>query len=171
MQVFLGLGSNLDSPLTQLQRATNAVDALTATRVLARSPVYRNPALPLPGETISTQPDYCNAVLLIETGLEPLALLDALQAIELAQGRVRGERWAARTLDIDLLLYGDRMMDHPRLTVPHPGLAARRFVLQPLADIAPALHLPAGTPLAGRTVRDLLAQCPPGPLAVAGQLT
>lgn len=171
MQVFLGLGSNLDSPVTQLQQAVIAIAGLPATRVLACSPVYRNPALPLPGETVSTQPDYCNAVLLIETTLDALALLDGLQGIERAQGRVRGERWAARTIDIDLLLYGDRIIDQPRLTVPHPGLAARRFVLQPLADLAPELRLPAAAPLRGRSVRELLAACPPGPLSLVGQLT
>lgn len=164
MRAWIGLGSNLDDPLAQLQRAVAALAAHPAVRIAARSPVYRNPAMLQPGQP--PQPDYLNAVVGIDTTLEPLALLDLLQAIEQAQGRVRGERWGARTLDLDILLYDDRVIDLPRLVVPHPGLRERRFALQPLADIAPGLRLPDGT-----TIATLLAACPPAPLGMVGQLT
>lgn len=165
VRAWLGLGSNLDDPPAQLQHAVHALAALPQTRVVLRSPVYRNPALPVPGQP--PQPDYFNAVVAVDTGLAPLALLDSLQGIENARGRVRGSvRWAARTLDIDLLLYGSETLRLTRLTVPHPELAGRRFVLQPLLDIAPALALPDGT-----AVADLLARCPPGELTLAGRLT
>lgn len=163
MRAWLGLGSNLDDPLTQLQRAVEALRRLPGTRVTACSPVYRNPALRLPGQP--PQPDYCNAVVAIDTDFAPLPLLDALQAIETAQGRVREQRWGARTLDLDLLLYGNDVIDHPRLQVPHPAMRERRFVLQPLADIDPGLQLPDGC-----TVSEWLARCPPSPLTVAGRL-
>lgn len=164
MRAFLALGSNRDEPLAQLQRAVAALERLPSTRVTARSPVYRNPALLLPDQT--PQPDYCNAVVAVETALAPTALLAAVQAIETAQGRVRTERWGARTIDIDILLYGDETIALPQLTVPHPGLRQRRFVLQPLADIAPDLRLPDGS-----TVTELLRQCPAAALAAAGRLT
>jgi 2-amino-4-hydroxy-6-hydroxymethyldihydropteridine diphosphokinase len=102
------------------------------------------------------QPDYVNAVMAIETDLEPLALLDRLQAIEVLEGRVRiGERWGPRTLDLDLLVFGNQVIQHPRLTVPHPGLAVREFVLHPLAEILPDLDVPG----VGR-IRELAEQCP-----------
>ena len=106
------------------------------------SPLYRNPAIG-PGQ----QPDYLNAVAELHTTLDAPMLLSQLQSIELAQGRVRNERWAARTLDLDLLLYGDACIDLPQLQVPHPRLCERNFVLYPLHDIAPDLVLPHGTSL------------------------
>lgn len=163
MRAWLALGSNLDDPPAQLQRAVDALRRLPGTRVIACSPVYRNPALQLPGQ--SPQPDYCNAVVAVDTDLAPLPLLDALQAIETAQGRVRGQRWGARTLDLDLLLYGNEVIDHPRLQVPHPAMRERRFVLQPLVDIEPELRLPDGS-----TAGEWLARCPPSPLTAAGRL-
>ena len=102
------------------------------------------------------QPDYVNAVMAIETSLAPLDLLDLLQSIESLEGRVRlGERWGPRTLDLDLLLYGEQVIQHPRLVVPHPGLAVREFVLHPLAEILPDLEVPG----LGR-IRELAEQCP-----------
>ena len=101
------------------------------------------------------QPDYFNAVAALDTTLPPLELLDALQAIERAAGRERTGHWAPRTLDLDLLLYGEAVIDHPRLTVPHPGIAARDFVLQPLHDLDPDLVIPAAGSLA-----TLLEHCP-----------
>lgn len=164
MHAWIGLGSNLagdtDGPRMQLQCAVDALAQLPDTRVTAVSPVYRSPAMLLPDGSSPEQPDYCNAVALLDTSLMPLALLDALQAIESRQGRIRAERWGARTLDLDLLLFGNAAFNDERLTVPHPGIAERRFVLQPLFDIAPDLALPDGRP-----VRDLLAHCPPSPLA------
>ncbi|WP_371822599.1 2-amino-4-hydroxy-6-hydroxymethyldihydropteridine diphosphokinase [Methylococcus sp. EFPC2] len=156
---YLGLGSNLDDPLRQLRNARAAVAALPQTREFACSRYYRSaPMGP------ADQPDYVNAVLAVQTTLEPEALLCALQAIEAAQGRVRkaGERWGARTLDLDILLYGDRVICTDRLTVPHVGIAQREFVLYPLAEIAPAdLDIPGYGRLA-----DLLDGCPLRGLAV-----
>ena len=142
---YVALGSNLDDPRRQVDVALAALAALPRTRLLAHSPWYRSRAVG-PGE----QPDYINGVALLETALEPLELLDALQKQEAAQGRERTERWGPRTIDLDLLLYGERLIDHPRLTVPHPRLAERAFVLCPLADLNPDLVLPDGTSLASR---------------------
>lgn len=150
-QCFLGLGSNQADPEQQLYRACAAIATLPGTFVLKCSPFYRSTPL-----GPADQPDYVNAVIAVQTDLEPLELLDRLQAIELAQGRNRnGERWGPRTLDLDILLYGDQQLDLPRLRVPHYHMHARPFVLYPLADIAPGLRLPDGTELA-----ELLSKCP-----------
>ena len=154
---FIGLGSNLADPRQQVTSALQELSELAATRLHSRSALYRSaPMGP------QDQPDYINAVARLETGLAPDALLDALQAIEARHGRERsGERWGARTLDLDLLLYGDRRIDNPRLRVPHPGIADRNFVLYPLAEIAPDLDLPGLGPL-----RTLLTRCTPSGLAL-----
>lgn len=165
MHAWIGLGSNLGDPRAQLQRAVDALARLPGTTLRAVSPVYRNPAMTMPDDPRSDQPDYLNAVALIDTALAPLALLDALQEIEAAQGRVRQQRWGARTLDLDLLLYGNQHFTHERLVIPHPGVRERRFVLQPLADISPDLVLPDGS-----VVRDLLARCAPSPMFNDGTL-
>lgn len=162
-RAWIGLGSNLGDPLAQLQRAVSALSSLPDSTLAAVSDAYRNPALTLPGS--APQPDYLNAVAALDTLLEPLALLDALQAIENEQGRVREQRWGARTLDLDLLLLGDLILDTPRLLLPHPAIPQRLFVLQPLIDLAPELILPDG-----RTIRTLLAACPPAPLEPAGKI-
>jgi 2-amino-4-hydroxy-6-hydroxymethyldihydropteridine diphosphokinase len=133
----IGLGSNLDDPVRQVGSALDELAGLPLSRLLRRSSLYRSPPM---GPT--DQPDYVNAAALIETALEPLELLDVLQAIEAAHGRRRELRWGPRTLDLDLLVYGDLRLDHPRLTLPHPGIAGRAFVLVPLAEIAPDLELP-----------------------------
>jgi 2-amino-4-hydroxy-6-hydroxymethyldihydropteridine diphosphokinase len=137
--VFLGLGSNLDAPKQQLQRAISALQQLPTSELLAVSPFYRSAPVGPAG-----QPDYCNAVVKMRTQLSSLALLDATQAIEHAQGRVRAERWSARTLDIDLLLVDQLQQQCERLTLPHPYLHHRNFVVYPLWDIAPDLVLPDG---------------------------
>lgn len=157
---YIGLGSNLANPQRQIQRACRALAVLPDSRLLRCSAFYRSRPLQTGVETgphgAVEQPDYINAVAAVETGLTPLALLDALLAIERDQGRVRdGHRWGARTLDLDILLYGQEIIIEPRLTVPHPGMAEREFVLYPLAQIAPRLVLPDGRPLS-----DLLAKCP-----------
>lgn len=159
IRAYLGLGSNLEQPARQLSRALEALAALPRSRLACVSAVYRSAAVG-PGP----QPDYLNAVVGLDTALAPLALLAQLQAIELAQGRVRTVRWGPRTLDLDLLLYGRRHIDTPRLQVPHPGLAERDFVLYPLAEIAgEALLLPDGTDIA-----TLLRRCPRGDLTRTG---
>lgn len=150
-RVYIGLGSNLAEPVTQLRGALSALGNLPQTRLAAVSSLYASDPL---GPT--DQPRYVNAVAALDTGLAPLQLLDALQAIELSQGRVRkDERWGPRTLDLDILLFGQRCIDEPRLQVPHYHMHARAFVLYPLAEIADDLQLPDGRPL-----RALLEACP-----------
>ena len=139
-QVAIGIGSNLADPLAQVQQAVLALHGLSATSVLAVSPWYGSKPVGGPAD----QPDYVNGAALLCTHLAPHALLAALQAIEQQQGRERHSRWAARTLDLDLLLYGEAMIEDERLSVPHPRLVERQFVLQPLADIAPDWRLPNG---------------------------
>lgn len=150
----IGLGSNLAGPAQQVRRALAELAALPESRLLRHSGLYRSPPL-----GPQDQPDYVNAVAALATRLAPLALLDALQALETGHRRVRSERWGPRTLDLDLLLYGNRRLDLPRLQVPHPGLPLRNFVLYPLAEIDPQLEIPGHGPLA-----ELLARCPRGAL-------
>lgn len=155
VSAFIGLGSNLDDPLRQVRTALAELAELPSSRVSAVSSLYRSVPLQGPGVP-QDQPDYINAVARLESALTAEALLDALQAIEARHGRVRGSaHWGPRTLDLDILLYGDLRIDTPRLRVPHPGLAERNFVLQPLAEIAPDLDIPGQGPL-----RELLARCP-----------
>lgn len=135
--VFLGLGSNLSDPRLQLQKAITALAGLRKSRLVAVSSFYRSrPMGP------QDQPEYLNAVASLETDLEPEALLDALQTIERDHGRVRDRHWGARTLDLDILLYGNEVISTERLTVPHPGLQLREFVLYPLYELAPELDVP-----------------------------
>ena len=142
IDAYIGLGSNLEGPVDQLLKAFGELNDLPQTRLIKRSPLYRSRPLGPAG-----QPDYVNAVAWVQTALEAHALLDGLQAIELAHSRVRGERWGARTLDLDLLIYGDRRIDSERLVVPHPQMHCRAFVLVPLHDVAPGLLLPGLGPL------------------------
>lgn len=139
---FIGLGSNLEGPLDQVTRALEELDHLPTTRLAAASPLYASkPMGP------ADQPDFINAVAKLVTRLSPLALLDQLQALEQRHRRRRQRHWGPRTLDLDLLLYEQRHQSSPRLTLPHPGIGERNFVLTPLADIAPALELD-GVPVA-----------------------
>jgi 2-amino-4-hydroxy-6-hydroxymethyldihydropteridine diphosphokinase len=149
-RVYIGLGSNLAAPDQQLRAALDAMGGLPQTRLVQASAFYASDSL-LPG-----QPRYTNAVAALDTALAPLVLLDALQAIENDQGRERKERWGPRTLDLDILLFGERLIDEPRLKVPHYHMQARAFVLYPLAELAPAELVLAD----GRALSALLAQCP-----------
>ncbi|HFC54224.1 MAG TPA: 2-amino-4-hydroxy-6-hydroxymethyldihydropteridine diphosphokinase [Gammaproteobacteria bacterium] len=159
VRAYVGLGSNLQDPVRQVRCALLALKQLPGTRVVASSSLYRSPPL---GD--KPQPDYINAVAALDTVLEPHRLLDELQALERRQGRRRGgERWGPRTLDLDLLLYGDLRINTRRLTVPHPGLVERAFVLYPLHEIAPDLHLGAAGPLA-----DLVSGEPAGLTVLPG---
>jgi len=143
IRVYLALGSNLAQPLDQVNAALEALAALPQTRLAACSSFYRSTPL-----GPQDQPDYLNAVVALDTTLLPEALLDATQAIEQRQGRVRkAERWGPRTLDLDMLLYGDQVISTPRLTVPHYDMMNREFMLYPLAEIAPDLVFPDGTVL------------------------
>jgi 2-amino-4-hydroxy-6-hydroxymethyldihydropteridine diphosphokinase len=151
---YVALGSNLGDRLSTLRAAVRRLGAAPGVRVAAVSPVYEAAAHTLAGQ--APQPDFLNAVARLETGLEPAALLHVLLEVEETLGRRRAERWAARPLDLDLLLYGDRVIEEPGLHVPHPRLPERRFVLAPLADLAPDLPVPG----AAATVGELLARCP-----------
>lgn len=144
---FVGLGSNLGDSRRQVLDAFDALDTLPRTALLQHSRLFRTPPW---GRT--DQPAYVNAAAALATQLPAAELLHGLLGIERHAGRVRGERWGPRTLDLDLLLYGDGVIDVAGLTVPHPHLAERAFVLLPLADIAPERQVPGR----GR-VRDLLA--------------
>lgn len=149
---YIGLGSNLADPGRQVRQALQALDKLSDTRLLLSSQLYNSAPL-----GPQNQPDYINAVAAVETRLAPEPLLDALQELERRQGRVRtGPRWGARTLDLDLLLYGEQQLATARLQVPHPGIAQRNFVLYPLAEIAPSLNIPGLGP-----IQTLLARCSP----------
>ncbi|MBT3309549.1 MAG: 2-amino-4-hydroxy-6-hydroxymethyldihydropteridine diphosphokinase [Gammaproteobacteria bacterium] len=130
MRAVVGLGSNLQQPERQLRQALDALRAIAEEGVVKASSLYRSPPM-----GPQDQPDYINAVAVIETVLEPLELLDQLQQIEQQQGRERKRHWGERTLDLDLLLYGDQSIDHPRLQVPHPGITERSFVLLPMQEV------------------------------------
>ncbi|WP_298398864.1 2-amino-4-hydroxy-6-hydroxymethyldihydropteridine diphosphokinase [uncultured Azonexus sp.] len=134
---YIALGANLGDPAATVNAAFAALDQLPESRLLAKSALYRTAPV-----GIADQPEFVNAAALIDTTLAPEALLDALLGIEQAFGRVRAERNGPRTLDLDLLLYDDLMLATPRLTLPHPRLHLRAFVLQPLADLAPDLAIP-----------------------------
>jgi 2-amino-4-hydroxy-6-hydroxymethyldihydropteridine diphosphokinase len=135
-RVFVGLGANLGDAVATVRAAFEALDALPGTRVVARSALYRSAPIDAQGA------DYINAVAQLQTELSPAALLRALQAVEARFGRERPYRNAPRTLDLDLLLYGQRRMAAPLLTVPHPRMQERAFVLVPLIEIAPDLAQP-----------------------------
>lgn len=127
---LIGLGANIEDPARQLQLAVNALDELADSTVVACSPVYRSkPMGP------QDQPDFLNACVELRTTLSPAALLTALQAIEAAQGRERRRHWGERSIDLDLLLHGRETMNTDSLTLPHPGIIARDFVLRPLIDL------------------------------------
>ncbi|WP_341679056.1 2-amino-4-hydroxy-6-hydroxymethyldihydropteridine diphosphokinase [Niveibacterium sp. SC-1] len=146
---WIALGANLGDPVAMLGEAFDALADLPDTRLAARSSLYRTAPIDAPG-----QPDYYNAVASLETALSADTLLDALQDIETRCGRVRAYRNAPRTLDLDLLLYGDEQRESERLTLPHPRMHLRAFVLAPLVELAPALTIP------GRgAIGPLLAAC------------
>ena len=153
---YIAIGSNLADPVAQAKEAIIALQALPESRFISVSSLYASKPM-----GSQQQPDYINAVACIDTCLAPIDLLDALQHIENEQGRVRKEHWGARTLDLDILLYGDEVMSTPRLTVPHYGMKVREFVLYPLAEIAPQLQLPCGQALS-----ELLEACPRNDLAI-----
>ena len=138
---YIGLGSNLSDPRAQVINAAKAIGNIIESNVITLSSLYLSkPMGP------QDQNDYINAVIAIETSLSALELLDALQSIENSAGRVRKDnRWGARILDCDILLYGSESIEDERLTIPHYGMKLREFVLLPLAEIAPSLHLPDGS--------------------------
>ncbi len=141
IRVYLAIGSNLASPLDQVNAALNAIAEIPETQIVAVSAFYRTPPL-----GPQDQPDYLNAAVALDTSLAAEALLDQTQRIELEQGRTRkAERWGPRTLDLDVMLYGNQHIHTARLTVPHYDMHNRMFMLWPLLEIAPDLILPEGT--------------------------
>ncbi|HZX31016.1 MAG TPA: 2-amino-4-hydroxy-6-hydroxymethyldihydropteridine diphosphokinase [Rhodocyclaceae bacterium] len=134
---YIALGANIGDPAATVRAAFAALSGLPGMRLAAASSLYRTAPVGL-----ANQPDFINAVARVETTLEPQALLQALLALEADFGRIRLERNGPRTLDLDLLLYGDRVLDTPDLILPHPRLHLRAFVLAPLAEIAPDLTIP-----------------------------
>ena len=143
---YIGLGSNLDKPLQQVTTAINALASLG--QIVRRSPWYTSKAVGPANADGTPQPDYINGVAELHTALDACTLLNALQSIEQTQGRQRNQRWGARTLDLDILLFNNLAMDIPGLIIPHPRMLERNFVLVPLFDIAPGLILPDGRKLA-----------------------
>jgi len=161
---YIGLGSNLAdascSAEQHIQTAISQLDELEQCRVVACSSLYLSaPMGP------QDQDDYFNAVAEVETGLSAMRLLDALQDIENRHGRERNQHWGPRTLDLDILLYGDTEIDDDRLTVPHAGLCEREFVLYPLFEIAPQLVIPARGKLS-----EIVKQCPERGLKQVGDI-
>ncbi|MDR2092060.1 MAG: 2-amino-4-hydroxy-6-hydroxymethyldihydropteridine diphosphokinase [Azoarcus sp.] len=138
VRAHVAFGANLGDPFAALDGALAALAALPDTRIAARSAFYRSAPLGVADE----QPDYINAVIALDTGLAPQALLDALLAVEAAGGRTRDAALAPRAIDLDLLLHGDTVLQTQTLTLPHPRMHQRAFVLLPLADIAPDLVIP-----------------------------
>lgn len=151
-RAWIGVGSNLGDAAAYVRAGAQALADLPDTQAGPVSTLYRTAPV-----GVTDQPDFCNAVAAVDTSLPPLELLAGLQWIEQAHDRVRTRRWGPRTLDLDLLLYGDRVVRESNLTVPHPRLHERAFVLVPLAEVAPCLSVPG----AGR-VDELTA-------AVSGQ--
>lgn len=140
---YIAIGSNLASPLEQVNAAVQALGEIPQSRIVAVSSFYRTPPL-----GPQDQPDYLNAAVVLETTLDAETLLDNTQRIELQQGRVRkAERWGPRTLDLDIMLFGDEVINTERLTVPHYDMKNRGFMLWPLFEVAPDLIFPDDIPL------------------------
>lgn len=131
IRCYLGLGSNLKSPERQLRQALTKIKKLPRCSLTQISSVYTNPAVGL-----KAQPNFCNMVVSLKTSLPPEKLLQYCQAIELKHQRIRKKKWGARTLDIDLLLYGDQKIHTPFLTIPHPQMLNRDFVMIPLLELS-----------------------------------
>jgi len=147
-QVFLGLGANLGNPAANLCQALELM-AQAGLKIRACSSFYQTAAV-----GFTQQPDFVNAVALVETELAPLELLDVLQGIEQQLGRKPTFRWGPRVIDLDILLYGNAVVRNKRLCIPHPHLAERKFVLQPLVEIAPEVR----HPVSGKTAKEMLAE-------------
>ncbi len=134
---YVALGANLGDPVSTIKSAIAMLRSLSATRFLACSSLYRTAPVGL-----HNQPDFINAVMALDTQLTPRALLEKLFAVEAEFGRLRSTKNAPRTLDLDLLLHGDTICNDPQLTLPHPRMHLRAFVLAPLAEIAPQVFIP-----------------------------
>ncbi|MCL6271774.1 2-amino-4-hydroxy-6-hydroxymethyldihydropteridine diphosphokinase [Sansalvadorimonas sp. 2012CJ34-2] len=157
---YIGLGSNLENPRQQVLTAVEEIAGISNSMLEHASQLYQSDPVG-PGE----QEDYINAVVAIRTELTAIELLDQLQAIEQIHNRKRIIRWGARTLDLDILLYGDQIIDNERLIIPHKEMHWRNFVLCPLADIEPELTLPTG-----QSLQKLLQKCEDNGLSVIGKI-
>jgi 2-amino-4-hydroxy-6-hydroxymethyldihydropteridine diphosphokinase len=158
MRAYVGVGSNLGDRWAHLARAARGLRASPRVTVLRGSTVWETAPVGPP------QPDYLNAVLELESGLTADGLHQLMRLVEDGAGRERSERWGARTLDLDLLLFGGERIETRELRVPHPALSRRRFVLAPLAELCPGCDVPG----AGATVAELLAACPPHAMREVG---
>ncbi len=160
---YIGIGSNLADPQSQVRQAIEERGDLLQTTCLRHSSLYRSAPMMLKSRVLEAgsedQPDYINAVAELDTALNPQDLLRELQHLEALHERIRAERWGPRTLDLDILLYDGRIIESPELTVPHPGLYERNFVLYPLAEIASDLDIPGAGLLS-----ELLGRCERGSL-------
>ncbi|MFJ6114304.1 2-amino-4-hydroxy-6-hydroxymethyldihydropteridine diphosphokinase [Agrococcus sediminis] len=145
-RAVLSLGANLGDRVATIDAAVRALDAIDGIRVLERSSAWESPSWHPDGEGLS--PDYVNVVLIVGTTLEPLDLLDAVNAVEDALGRVRAERWGSRTIDIDIVTIGGVERAEDRLVLPHPRAHERQFVLQPWLELEPGASLPGHGPIA-----------------------
>jgi len=161
LTAYIGLGSNLNNPSEQLKKAGRQIAALAGIERFFMSSLYQSAPL-----GPKNQPHYVNAVAEIDTSLSPDDLLAELMQIEALLGRVRsGERWSARIIDLDILLYGDKTINSARLTIPHPGLYERAFVLYPLHEIAPHIEIPGYGSLS-----QLLMTCDKGDLMLLSDI-
>ena len=161
---YIALGSNLENPPEQIRRALRALDSMPGTRLVADSGLFLSKPLVPPAGPIP-QHDYFNAVAKIETQLDAFELLDRLQQIERSQRRRRTQHWGPRTIDLDILMYDHMQISSERLTLPHPGMHLREFVLYPLRNIDDSLEIP------GRgMLRDLINRCPQKGLQYLGTI-
>ena len=152
-RAFIGIGSNLCGPVAHVRSAIKEIDGVPDTHLERSSSLYSSPPMGPPD-----QPDYVNAVVEVRTSLDGLSLLDQLQHLERTHGRLESPfRWGPRTLDLDILLFGAEVIECDKLSIPHPGLSTRAFVVIPLAEIAPDLRLPGGV-----SVADLAGRMPHG---------
>lgn len=150
MICFIGVGSNLNTPKEQIKCAINVLSSYPKIKVISKSSLYISKAL----ET-RDQPDYINCVISIKTEYSPYELLKTLQEIEKKQGRVRKKKWASRIIDLDILLYGNKKISDQELTIPHPEIYKRHFVVYPLAEISNNLVFPDN-----RHINEIITQCP-----------
>ena len=162
--VYIGLGSNLGQPKQQIKQAAAELKSLPDSQYVGDSGLYLSKPLVADGVP-GDQPDYYNAVVLLETRLSAVELLDHLQAIENRQGRVRDQRWGPRTIDLDILLYGQQQINNERLQVPHPGLCEREFVLYPLQRLNAEMDIPGHGML-----KDIIKTCPEKGMRYIGEI-